>query len=89
MFGVRKKRTGMITLTVFLLFACAIIVMCLLFLQNYLIVTPDGVRLDFSARLPSRSLNVVVSDKAEVTEGFAPTVVPMVLIEDAELPPQS
>ena len=86
---VRKKRSGLITLTAFLLFSCVIVALCPLFLQNYLIFSPEGVRFEFGTKQTTQSLNVVVSDKNKTgTDLFAPVAAPAVLIEDAVLPPR-
>ena len=87
MTNVKKKRSGLITLTVLLLLACVILALCLLFVQNYLIFTADGIRFDFAPKQTTHPLNVVVSDKNEKNDQFLPKAVPTVLIEDALLPP--
>ena len=84
MVHVRKKRSGLITLAILLLLVGAIVASCLLFVQNFLIFTADGIRLDFGTEQPTRSLNVVVSDKS----AFLPEAVPMVLIEETNFPPR-
>ncbi len=84
--GMRKKRVGWITLVIFLVLAAIIVGLCLLFLQNYVIFTDEGIRLDFSQPTVTRPLDVVLGGKPS-SEIFSPTVSPRVLIEDAVLPP--
>jgi len=85
-YSVRRKRSGVITLIVFLLLAAVVLFCCLMFIQNYIIFTADGIRFDFSQQQTTKPLDVVVNEN-RTEELFAPIAAPTVSIEKTELPP--
>ena len=82
-YEVRQKNKGRVTLVIFLAMAAGILLCCFLFIQNYLVFTPDGVRLD----LFGSTSDPVESVDTETEAAFSPKSEPKVDIEDTQLPP--